>query len=80
MESNREEIKLGFLEIKQNEFDSTRILNGFLCFLREKKEEIERNKTPNSIGEDGIGFGRKRRRKTALGFGSAAAAGGGRRI
>ena len=33
--------------------------------MRGKKEEIERNKTPKPIGRIRVGFGRKRRRKTA---------------
>jgi hypothetical protein len=39
--------------------------------LGEKKEENERNKSPQKPGGIGLGFGRKRRRKTALGFGLA---------
>jgi hypothetical protein len=60
---NREEHGLGFGEIKQNELDSNPNRNEFLCFLRGKKEEIERNKIPQSIGEDRVGFGRIERRK-----------------
>nr|AAL58161.1 hypothetical protein [Oryza sativa Japonica Group] len=37
-----------------------------------KEEETERNKTPQSIGEDGVGFGRIWGGKRRLGFGSAA--------
>ena len=41
--------------------------------MGEKKEENERNKTPQKPGGIGLGLGRNRWRKTALGFGSVAA-------
>jgi hypothetical protein len=40
--------------------------------LGEKKEEIERNKTPQKPGGIGLGLGRNRSGKRRLGFGSAA--------
>jgi hypothetical protein len=48
-ELNREEHGLGFGDKFENEFDSSKIPNGLLRFLRGKEEETERNKTPNPI-------------------------------
>ena len=72
-ESSREDHGLGFGDKLENEFKSDPKLNEFLRFLRGKEEENEKNKTPQPIEEIELGFGRKRRRKTALGFGWAAA-------
>ncbi len=68
-ESIREEIELGFGDKLENEFDSSKILNGLLRFLRGKEEENERNKSPQKPGGIGLGFGRNRSGKRRLGFG-----------
>ena len=49
---------LGFGDKLENEFDSGKILNGLLRFLRGKKEENERNKTPQKSEEKRIGLRR----------------------
>ncbi len=57
-ESTREKSKLGFGDKLGNELDSERILNELLRFLRGKKEENERIKTPQK--PEGIGVGLRR--------------------
>ena len=57
-ESTLERFKLGFRDKLENEFDSGKILNHLLRFLRGKIEENERIKTPQKPGRIGVGFER----------------------
>jgi hypothetical protein len=76
--SIRENQKLGFGDKLENEFDSDKIPNDLLRFLRGKIEENERIKTPQKSGRNGVGLRRIRRRKRG-GSGSEWPAAGGRR-